>query len=145
MAQELLNWDPIPDLTKCDIFSLGITGTSFIYAKCFRMMRPCVVSVVAYELFTGVEVQPNGSSWHVLRSGDFTVPEGTPNELVSIFYEMMAPEAVNRPTARACLQTYNSLKSPLELELEFQKQYARSLEERLSNCEARASSQSMLA
>ena len=27
MAQELLNWDPIPDLTKCDIFSLGITGT----------------------------------------------------------------------------------------------------------------------
>ena len=94
-------------------------------------------SVTAYELFTGVEVQSHGPSWHMLRSGDFPAPEKASDELAAILYELMAPEPLNRPTARVCLQTYSSLKSPLELELELQKQYARSLEERLSNCESR--------
>lgn len=111
MARELLNWGPIPDLTKCDIFSLGIT---------------------VFELYTGVNVEPNGSNWHMMRSGEYLFPPNTPDELMSILNELMAPEAVNRPSAKACLQTYDALKSPLELELQKQTLRMQSLEERLN-------------
>lgn len=49
LAKELLNEDPnlpIPDLTKADIFALGI---------------------IIYELIEGVELMRNGQQWHNLR------------------------------------------------------------------------------
>jgi serine/threonine protein kinase len=115
MARELLNWGPIPDLTKCDVFSLGIT---------------------VFELYTGVSVEANGSNWHMMRSAEYTFPANTPDELMSLLNEMMAPEAVNRPSAKACLHTYDALKSPLELELQKQTLRMQSLEERLNEMTA---------
>jgi len=110
MARELLNWGPVQDITKCDIFSLGVT---------------------AYELYTGRVMESNGTEWHNLRDGVFSLPESSPGELHSILSILMAPDPKNRPTAKQCLQHYSSLKTPLEQELEYQKSYARSLEERL--------------
>lgn len=53
LAKELLNEDPnipIPDLTKADVFSLGI---------------------IIYELVEGVDLSKNGEQWHQLREEKF--------------------------------------------------------------------------
>jgi len=56
LAQELLSKDVfafLPDLKKCDIFSLGIT---------------------AYELITLEELEKNGAEWRAFRNGSFQYP-----------------------------------------------------------------------
>jgi len=56
LAQELLSKDAsdlLPDLKKCDIFSLGIT---------------------AYELITLEELEKNGEEWRTLRNGSIEYP-----------------------------------------------------------------------
>lgn len=52
MARELLDWGP-KDLTKCDIFSLGIT---------------------VFEIVTKSEIPANGEYWQSLRNGTFNFP-----------------------------------------------------------------------
>ena len=53
LAPELLEWNiRDKDLTKCDLFSLGITG---------------------YELLTRTVLPQNGPEWHSLRSNDYAL------------------------------------------------------------------------
>jgi serine/threonine protein kinase len=102
MARELLDWIAPSDLTKCDIFSLGIT---------------------VYEIVAGQEMVPlNGPLFHELRSGKLPAPpHGISLELTTILQDMMAPDPLNRPSAQRCLDHYLSLKSDVEKELFFQK------------------------
>lgn len=59
LAKELLNEDPnlpIPDLTKADVFALGM---------------------ITYELVEGVTLDKNGQQWHDLRDHRITFSERT--------------------------------------------------------------------
>ncbi|CAM9480020.1 unnamed protein product, partial [Ectocarpus fasciculatus] len=67
MSKELLN-DDHSNLTKCDVFSLGIT---------------------LYEIISGRPLPPNGEEWHRLRSGKAGMPMGLPAELSKTLLEMM--------------------------------------------------------
>jgi serine/threonine protein kinase len=78
MSNEMLSGDH-GDLTKSDIFSLGIT---------------------LYELCLGGKGLPsNGPEWQALRSGNFTQLHATPYEMFRIMQLMMNPSYVSRPSA----------------------------------------------
>ena len=115
MARELLDWAPVPDLTKCDIFSLGIT---------------------ALEIVSGIQVASEGEEWHLLRSGiksDFAILHGVPLEVQEILVALMAATPSERPSAHACLESFANLKSDLERELMYQKKYAEQLRSQLNS------------
>jgi len=115
MARELLDWGPVPDLTKCDIFSLGIT---------------------TLEIVSGVQVASEGQEWHLLRSGlksDFAILNGVSAEVQEILIALMAASPTDRPSAHACLETFANLKSDLERELMYQKKYAEQLRSQLNS------------
>lgn len=82
MARELLDWGGVDDLTKCDIFSLGIT---------------------VYELLTGDLLPYNGPVWQDLRQSKFTLPSSFAS-LAPLLYQLMASIPSHRPTASQCLQ-----------------------------------------
>lgn len=84
MANELLHL-PVADLTKCDIFSLGIT---------------------LYEISNRVTLEINGSQWHALRNHTFSFIIDLSKELREIIYILLSPLPENRPTAQECLQRY---------------------------------------
>jgi wee1-like protein kinase len=101
LARELLNDDPslpVPDLTKADIFALGIT---------------------AYELLEGNELEKNGPQWHDLREGRVEFSEWTKvkysAELRNIIIKMLSPCPNERPSSTQLLKTY--LQSEQEHEL----------------------------
>lgn len=101
MAKELLGWGSVPDLTKCDIFSLGIT---------------------VLELASGQVVAANGPDWQSLRLGlqpDSPHLQNVPADLSEVIRRLMAAAPEDRPTAHTCLQSFPKLKSDLELELQF--------------------------
>ncbi|CAM9840047.1 unnamed protein product, partial [Sphacelaria rigidula] len=98
MSKELLN-DDHSNLTKCDVFSLGIT---------------------LYEIVTSRPLPPNGEEWHRLRSGKFTMPMGLPAELCRTLTEMMHSEASCRPSAAELLR-YPCLQSEMERQLNDQR------------------------
>lgn len=107
MARELLDWDAPSDLTKCDIFSLGVT---------------------AYEIVSRVEAPLNGPIFHELRSGTLPhPPHGISAEMLEILQHMMAPAPKDRPTAQNCLDQYLALKSDVEKELYYQRLQVESL------------------
>lgn len=95
MAKELLGWGQV-DLTKCDIFSLGIT---------------------AYEIAMKISLPMNGVLFHQLREGGEFSTAGLPLEMVNIFKSLMAENPADRPSAQRCLEEHLALKSDLEKEL----------------------------
>ncbi|CAM9389293.1 unnamed protein product [Ectocarpus sp. 12 AP-2014] len=98
MSKELLN-DDHSNLTKCDVFSLGIT---------------------LYEIISGRPLPPNGEEWHRLRSGKAGMPMGLPAELSKTLHEMMDPDPARRPSAAELLR-YPCLQSEMERQLNDQK------------------------
>lgn len=78
MSMELLSGDH-DDLTKSDIFSLGIT----FYELCLG----------------GKELPTNGPEWQALRSGNIPVMPKTPLEMQNFINIMMNPSYVSRPAA----------------------------------------------
>ena len=110
MASELLQWTPVDDLTKCDVFSLGIT---------------------CYELSSGNSVKSNGDEWHALRSDTIPFPDRFPTELIEILKKMMKSNPLNRPSASECLEKFFVLKSDLEKELYFSNKIVQQLKSQL--------------
>lgn len=70
--------DSIPDLTKCDVFSLGAT---------------------IYELMVGTELPLNGDQWRAIRSGELAFPQRWSRPLVSVVTAMLHPDPERRPSA----------------------------------------------
>ena len=89
MARELLSETSDHDLTKCDIFSLGIT---------------------VFEITLGSKLPPNGQDWHELRGGNvFSTVIGSKSEHISatmkeILDHMLHPNPGKRPSAASLLE-----------------------------------------
>ena len=113
MASELLQWTITDyDLTKCDIFSLGIT---------------------CYEISSGISVKGCGDEWHALRSDCIPFPDNFPTELTGILKKMMQSNPQNRPEASECLENFFVLKSDIEKELYFSNKIVQQLKSQLEN------------
>lgn len=100
LAQEMLSNDPnasLPDLKKCDVFSLGI---------------------LAYELMQGERVQPNGEQWHDLRENRvyFSKPEAYSEQTKEMIRAMLRSDPAARPSIDELLKTY--LKSEEEIKID---------------------------
>lgn len=103
MAPEIMN-SFNQDISKADIFSLGIT---------------------LFELMTGEELPLNGNRWHELRKRTISVSELSSNynyseSLKGFVSRMMAEKSEKRPTAKAML-TSECFQSDTILELKWQK------------------------
>lgn len=103
LAMELLNNDPnatLPDLRKCDVFSLGILG---------------------YELMEGKRVAQNGDQWHDLREDriNFTYPEEFSERTRQMIVTMLSSDPSKRPSINELLTS--ELKSEEEREIEVYK------------------------
>jgi serine/threonine protein kinase len=117
MAKELLDWTPVEDLTKCDIFSLGIAAFEISSCGCHKL-------------------EAHGHEWHLLRSGissiilnnafntnnlfalqDINANHSLTNELSVILTEMLSEIPKMRPSAQLCLDSHYELKSILEKEV----------------------------
>ena len=110
MPVEMLSWSPVENLTKCDIFSLGIT---------------------AFELVSYTPVPSDGDQWQLLRSGHWPMPDGVPEEMADFLSCTMRRNPASRPSAQECLDHYNFLKSEMEKELSFQKRTVQALKDKL--------------
>ena len=84
MSMELLSGDHT-DLTKSDIFSLGIS----LYEMCLGGVRP---------------LPTNGPEWQSLRAANFQSLANTPGEMERIIKLMMNPNADARPSANELLK-----------------------------------------
>jgi serine/threonine protein kinase len=84
MSMELLSGDHT-DLTKSDVFSLGIS----LYEVCLGGVRP---------------LPTNGPEWQSLRSGNFPSLASTPGEMLRLLQAMMHPSAAARPSAHDLLK-----------------------------------------
>ncbi len=84
MSMELLSGDH-DDLTKSDIFSLGIS----LYEICLGGVRP---------------LPTNGPEWQTLRSADFSPLANTPGDMQRLIQTMMHPMANARPSASELLK-----------------------------------------
>lgn len=116
LAPELLEWSiRDKDLTKSDLFSLGITG---------------------YELCVGGvnRLPQNGAEWHSLRNNEFhLVPskDGLTQEMVDIIRNLMHSDPSQRPAAEIMLTTFLSLASEKEREIYFLQLQNEALKSRL--------------
>jgi len=95
------------DLTKCDIFSLGIT---------------------MYEIVTGRELPADGQEWQDLRAGKLASMPDAPIELQKFIYQLMHKDGTQRPTA-AELLTKRQLLSEEQKKLIMEQNKARQAEE----------------
>jgi len=84
MSMELLSGDHA-DLTKSDIFSLGIT----LYEVCLGSTKV---------------LPSNGPEWQSLRSESITAPSNTPDDLLQIIKKMMSSAYRERPSASDLLK-----------------------------------------
>merc|ERR1712216_371591 len=84
MSLELLSGDHA-DLTKSDIFSLGIT----MYELCLGQSKT---------------LPSNGLEWQSLRSGCLSSPPNNPDDLIQIIKKMMNPNYQERPCASDLLK-----------------------------------------
>jgi len=90
LAQELLSNDPnapLPDLLKCDVFSLGI---------------------LAYELMQGERCLPNGQQWHDLREDRITFKNADlfSDKIKEMVTSMLSSDPSLRPTISDLLGKY---------------------------------------
>ena len=98
LAPELLNDANIgfmPDLTKADIFSLGVTF---------------------YELITMINLPNNGEKWHEIRNGrleGLDKDKGHSESLKDLIRKMMDPCADKRPDAAELLESRFLMKEEL--------------------------------
>ncbi len=110
MAKELFSDDAMIDLSKCDIFSLGLT----VFCLC-----------------SGQILEPDGEVWHQLRAGRLTFPNFFPSALLDILTHMTASDPLSRPSALMCIQSYTVLMSPQEKQLKEQIEKIKLLEKQL--------------
>ncbi len=110
LAKEMLDWDPVEDLTKCDIFSVGVS---------------------AYELVSNSPVPTHGDDWQKLRGNHWVAPQGSSNELTDILSVTMNSNPKMRPTAANALSQHVCLMSDIERELHYQKLRVAVLNEQL--------------
>jgi len=99
LAPEMLNEDPaavVPDLTKADIFSLGI---------------------MTYEFMRNRPLPLNGDEWHDIREGraDLKGLESYSKELIELILLMLQSNPIERPSAEKILNEY--LLSPEQIEI----------------------------
>lgn len=109
LAQELLSNDinaPLPDLKKCDVFSLGI---------------------LVYELMEGQRMPSNGQKWHDLRENrvNFTKENLFSDQIKNMVSSMLSSDPSKRPTIDYILKRY--LKTDQEKELLVYKTLCKSL------------------
>ena len=116
MPVEMLSWSPVENLTKCDMFSLGIS---------------------TYEMVVHKPVAGEGDEWQLLRSDHWPAPLEAPDELVEYMETSMKPSPEKRLTAKECLTKFNCFKSDIEKELAFQKASVQALKDQLSSSAAR--------
>lgn len=90
-----------------------------------------LIHASVFELYSRQSLEPNGNHWHALRDGIIDFPSNTPDHLVSLISQLMAPEPKDRPGAQHCLENFIELKTPLEIELERQRTRAMELEQEL--------------
>jgi wee1-like protein kinase len=83
MSMELLSGDNRSDLTKSDIFSLGIT---------------------MYEICLGRQLPMNGPEWHDIRAGKLSPLPGTDRDMANIIQRMIDPNPMNRPASMSLLK-----------------------------------------
>jgi len=103
LARELLNDDPaspIPDLTKADVFALGM---------------------ITYELVQGASLDKNGQQWHDLREHKIAFNDRATaqfsQQLLNLVRSMLHPSPEQRPSPSELLQSF--LQSPQEQEILF--------------------------
>lgn len=112
MPVEMLSWSPVENLTKCDMFSLGIS---------------------TYEMVVHKPVAAEGDEWQLLRSDHWPAPLDAPDEIVEYMEISMKPRPEKRLTAKECLAKFNCFKSEMEKELAFQKASVQALKDQLSS------------
>ena len=100
LAREMLDWEPVEDLTKCDIFAVGVMG---------------------FELAENKPIASHGDAWHILRKDRWVAPSGASDELVDILSETLKSNPKSRPTAEKCVASHRCLMSDIEKELYYQK------------------------
>eukprot|EP00559_Dactyliosolen_fragilissimus_P001291 CAMPEP_0184866062 /NCGR_PEP_ID=MMETSP0580-20130426/20586_1 /TAXON_ID=1118495 /ORGANISM="Dactyliosolen fragilissimus" /LENGTH=702 /DNA_ID=CAMNT_0027365525 /DNA_START=89 /DNA_END=2197 /DNA_ORIENTATION=- len=83
MSLDLLSFTTPSDISKCDVFSLGIT---------------------MYEICTGRNLPSDGQEWQDLRAGNLSPMQNTHPELQKIIHKMMDPDPSLRPSAKVLLQ-----------------------------------------
>ena len=115
LAPELLNEDPaaiIPDLTKADIFSLGI---------------------MMYRLMSNKALPLNGEEWINIREGKINLEElkDFSNELKEVVLLMIQHDPSLRPSAEKILDAY--LPSQEEMEIRDLKAENNKLKEEIEN------------
>jgi hypothetical protein len=138
MAKELLDWAPVDDLTKCDMFSLGATGeTHFFNKTCYPSNVIYLLYYVVYELIIGQVLPQNGEDWHRIRNGEFQIPQSAPPHLREILTSLLHPIPASRLSASVCLKQFPSLHSNLEKQLDFQISYTKTLLEELNSLKSK--------
>jgi len=101
LASELLEWNvKDKDLTKADLFSLGITAYELV-------MRPTD------------SLPQNGEFWHLLRSNNFPLAPSPvcSQELVDVIKSLMHADPSQRPPPATLLSTFIGLASDKEKEI----------------------------
>ena len=100
LAKEMLDWAPVENLNKCDIFSVGMT---------------------AFELVSGKQVPSHGEQWQTLRNNQWRAPESCSSELADILSTTLNSDPTLRPSAEEALSRHVCLMSDIERELHYQK------------------------
>lgn len=116
LAPELLEWNVRDkDLTKCDCFSLGITG---------------------YELCTRTALPQNGALWHALRSNDTHLlaptKDGISQDLVDLVRCLMQQDPAARPKPSESLKSFIGLADQKERQIYFLTMTNEALKSKLS-------------
>jgi serine/threonine protein kinase len=133
IAKELLSNQSIYDLSKCDILSLGLTGSS-LHTSLLRsdhIPYHTSLSSVVYGLCTDCLLEPGGDQWFQLRNGIFLFPEATEPDLIDLITTLCASNPEARPSASHCIHTYTILMTSQEIQLKEQLDKIRELERRL--------------
>ena len=98
LLQEIDSNGNIPDLTKADIYSMGITIFELMTSKLAPSFNPL-----------GIELPKNGPQWHTLRNGEELIRLrkcNFSNSLKTLVSKMMDPDPSKRPSAKEILENH---------------------------------------